>query len=94
MKEGDDKNRLIFSNVNSKDKRENLTVKISYDEGKSWTEEKTIYSQSAAYSSLCKLANGDIGLFFEANNYEDNFFVSFSLEWLTDGRDKLPQIKK
>ena len=94
VKEGDDKNRLIFSNVNSKDKRENLTVKISYDEGKSWTEEKTIYSQSAAYSSLCKLANGDIGLFFEANNYEDNFFVSFSLEWLTDGRDKLPQIKK
>lgn len=88
VKEGDDKNRLIFSNVNSKDKRENLTVKISYDEGKSWAEEKTIYSQSAAYSSLSKLANGDIGLFFEANNYEDNFFVSFSLEWLTDGRDK------
>ena len=94
VKEGDDINRLIFSNVNTKDKRENLTVKISYDEGKSWAEEKTIYSQSAAYSSLSKLPNGEIGLFFEANNYEDNFFVSVSLEWLTDGRDKLPQIKK
>ena len=36
------KNRLLFSNPNSKDSRENLTVKVSYDEGKTWSKGKTI----------------------------------------------------
>jgi sialidase-1 len=34
------------------------------------------------------LENGDIGLLFEKDNYTDNVFVSFTLEWLTDGQDK------
>ncbi len=87
--DGYKKNRLLFSNANSPDKRENMTVKISYDEGKTWSEGKTIYAGSSAYSDLTILANGDIGLFFEKNNYTENPFVSFSLEWLTDGKDKL-----
>jgi sialidase-1 len=33
------------------------------------------------------LANGDIGLFFEKDNYQQNTFVRISLEWLTDGED-------
>ena len=43
---------------------------------------------SAAYSSLTVLGNGDIGLFFEKDYYSENMFVSFSLEWLTDGDDE------
>ena len=89
IEDGYKKNRLLFSNANSKDKRENMTVKISYDEGKTWSEGKTIYKGSSAYSSLTVLKNGDIGLFFEKDNYTENPFVSFSLEWLTDGKDKL-----
>jgi len=27
-------------------------------------------------------------LFFEANDYQDNLFVRFTLEWLKDGRDR------
>jgi len=88
VKEGADKNRLLFSNANSIDSRENLTVSLSYDEGKSWPVQKTIYSGSAAYSSLSVLPNGEVVLFFEANDYQDNLFVRFTLEWLTDGRDK------
>ena len=34
------------------------------------------------------LANGDIGLFFEKDNYQENVFVRLTLEWLTDGNDK------
>lgn len=71
-----------------KDKRVNMTVKISYDEGKTWSEGKTIYTGSSAYSSLCVLENGNIGLFFEKDNYNDNVFFSFSIEWLTNGKDK------
>jgi sialidase-1 len=85
--DGYDKNRILFSNSNDKKDRKNLTVKISYDEGATWSEGKTIYAGSAAYSSMTILENGDIGLFFEKNDYTENVFVSFSLEWLTDGKD-------
>ena len=70
-----------------------MTVRISYDEGKSWTDGKTIYSGESAYSSLTVLANGDIGLFFEKDNYRENVFVSLSLEWLTDGKDSFPKTR-
>lgn len=85
--EGTDKNRLLFSNVDSKDSRKNLTVRISYDEGKTWSQGKVIYKGESAYSSMTVLQNGDIGLFFEKDNYKENVFVSFSLDWLTDGKD-------
>ncbi|MCG8580516.1 MAG: glycoside hydrolase [Bacteroidales bacterium] len=87
--DGDDKNRLLFSNAKMKDDRMNMTIRISYDEGKSWTEGKTIYAGSSAYSSMTVLPNGDIGLFFEKNNYKENVFIAVSLEWLTDGEDTL-----
>ena len=87
-KDGADKNRLIFSNAKMKDDRFNMTVRISYDEGESWSAGRTIYAASSAYSSICILANGDIGLLFEKDNYKDNVFVKFTLEWLTDGQDK------
>ncbi|MCK4991262.1 MAG: exo-alpha-sialidase, partial [Bacteroidales bacterium] len=75
--------RLLFSNAKMKKGRENMTVRISYDEGLTWTEGKTIYPGRSAYSSLTVLENGDIGLFFEKDDYTENVFVSFSLEWLT-----------
>ncbi|MCU4174207.1 sialidase family protein [Carboxylicivirga sp. N1Y90] len=87
-KDGYDKDRLLFCNANHKKKRSNLTVKISYDEGKTWSKGKTIYKGGSAYSSLAILENGDIGVFFEKDGYKENPFVSFSLDWLTDGKDK------
>ncbi len=88
VKDGFEKSRLLFSNAKMEKGRQNLTVRISYDEGLTWTEGKCIYPGSAAYSSLTVLGNGDIGLFFEKDYYSENVFVSFSLEWLTDGEDE------
>jgi len=88
-KNGATKNRLLFSNANSTEGRKNLTIKISYDEGNTWTKGKTIYIGSAAYSSLTVLKNGNIGVFFEKDNYKKNVFVEVSLDWLTDGKDAL-----
>jgi len=85
--EGYSKNRLLFCNASMKEGRQNLTVRISYDEGLTWTEGKCIYPGSAAYSSMTVLDNGHIGLVFEKDNYTENPFVSFSLEWLSDGLD-------
>ncbi|WP_339793080.1 sialidase family protein [uncultured Imperialibacter sp.] len=93
INEGADKNRILFSNAKMKDERSNMTIRISYDEGKSWTDGKTIYHGGSAYSSMTILANGDIGLLFEKDDYQENVFVRLTLEWLTDGRDKysIPQ---
>jgi sialidase-1 len=74
----EDKNILIFSNAKSKSERKNMTIRLSYDEGKTWSEEKTIYKGSSAYSSLTILQNGDIGLFFEKDEYQENVFVRIS----------------
>lgn len=87
VEDGYKKNRLIFSNAKMKKGRKNMTVRISYDEGKTWSEGKTIYEGSSAYSSLTKCKNGDIGLFFEMDEHKKNPFVSFTLDWLTDGKD-------
>ena len=78
------KNTLLFSNLNSEKNRENLTVKFSTDEGKTWSKGKTIYAGSAGYSSMTVLKDGKIGLFFEKDDYTSNVFTKFSLEWLTD----------
>ena len=93
IEDGFKKNRLLFSNAKMEKGRENMTVRISYDEGKTWSEGKTIYSGSSAYSSLTVLENGDIGLFFEQDDHTKNPFVSFSLKWLTDGKDKWKKAK-
>lgn len=82
------KNRLLFSNSNDAKNRKNLTVRISYDEGKTWSEGKTVYAGGSAYSSMTILDNGEIGIFFEKDGYTENAFTSFSIEWLTDGKDK------
>jgi len=94
VEDGFEKNRLLFSNAKSDKERVNMTVRLSYDEGKTWTEGKTIYEGGSAYSSLTILKNGDIGLFFEKDDYKKNTFVSFSLKWLTDGKDKYKKSTK
>jgi sialidase-1 len=86
--DGYNKNRILFSNAKMEKGRMNLTIRVSYDEGQTWTEGKTIYGGGTAYSSLTILKNGDIGVFFEKDDYKENTFVSFSLKWLTDGKDK------
>lgn len=73
---------LLFCNAHSATRRQNLTIRASYDEGKTWTAGRTIYEGSAAYSSITVLANGDIGVFFERDGYGKNTFVSFPLSWV------------
>ncbi|MFH1006282.1 MAG: exo-alpha-sialidase [Candidatus Latescibacterota bacterium] len=87
----DGRSRLLFANPSSPTNRTQLTVKLSYDEGKTWPVARTIHSGQAAYSSLAVLADGTIGLLYETGDvhpYERIRFARFSLEWLTEGRDR------
>ena len=69
-----------------------MTVRLSYDEGKTWPIARLIHAGPSAYSCLAALPNGEIGLLYEKgldSPYESLSFARFSLEWLTDGKDRL-----
>lgn len=75
---------LLFSNANSAEARQNMTIRISTDDGITWSEGKSVYEGSSAYSSMTVLANGDIGLFYEKDDYTTNVFVRIGFEGLTE----------
>lgn len=87
-KNGYQKNRLLFCNAGSKNGRKNLAVRISYDEGLTWSAGKVIDPGPSAYSEITILQDGTIGVFYEPG-YKSLRFVRFALEDLTDGKDKL-----
>ena len=88
--QGHDKNRLLHS-VPYGSSRTNVSVYVSYDEGQTWPVRKCIVPYSSAYSSLCILPDGTIGLYVEeeysGNSGYSTVFYNFSLNWLTDGND-------
>jgi hypothetical protein len=87
-----EKSRLLFSNPADSDKRIRMTVRVSYDEGKSWPVRKVIHEGPAAYSCLTRLPDHAVGLLYEAGEkdpYETIRLAVLLLEWLTDGEDSL-----
>ena len=73
---------LLFTNAFDSKYRKNLSLSVSKDQGKTWAENQTIYAGESAYSSITKLKNGDIGVFFEKDNYTKNVFVRIPKSWL------------
>lgn len=102
-----DKTRLLFCNPDSRTKtdtllkwgarqRENVSVKISYDEGKTWPESKTVEPGHSGYSDLSVSPDGWIYSIYERGEALPDKIASkgitiarFNLEWLTDGKDSL-----
>lgn len=106
--QGYTKNRILFANplsgnlgVGSGESdprgRFNVTVRMSYDEGKTWPVEKMILRGPGAYSSMTVFPDGSIGILFETGIAFGTFddycrklvFARFTVDWLTDGKDHL-----
>lgn len=100
------RNRLLFSNPDSRHKefvskgewphksRENLSLKLSYDEGESWGVSKVLDPGIAGYSDLAIGEDGTVYCLYERGGNSGNMFdtgtltlARFNLEWLTDGKD-------
>lgn len=82
------KNRLLHTLPNAKN-RTNVSMWVSYDEGKTWPVKKTICKGESAYSSITILPDGTIGVYVEEDETVPYkmYFLNFSLDWLTDGTD-------
>lgn len=84
---------LIFSNPHrvglgkdgketpgSRGKRENLSIKLSRDDGKTWPINKTLEPGSSAYSDLAVLPDGTVVCLYECK--QDIQAARFNLEWI------------
>ena len=87
--DGTGKHFLLYSGPDSA-RRENGTLHLSYDDGKTWPVQKVLWPGSFAYSVLTRLPDGDFGCLFETDNCDRIVFARFSLEWLTQREESLP----
>ena len=62
-------------------KRENLSIKLSRDDGKTWPVNKTLDPGKAAYSDLAVLPDGTVLCLYEADIHI--VCARFNLEWVT-----------
>lgn len=88
--DGYDRSRLLHTVPFDAEARRNMSMFISYDEGETWSVNKTICPGNGAYSSICILPDGTIGVYTEEDYMTSDmstFFLNFSLDWLTDGED-------
>jgi len=82
--ENGNRGRILFSNPASI-KRENLTIRMSYDEGSTWPVSKVLHSGPSAYSCLTVLPDKSIGCLFERGEksaYEKISLARIPLDWL------------
>lgn len=91
---GADRNRLIWTGPSMPGRR-NLVVRVSYDEGQTWINERLLYGGYAAYSDLAILKDGMVGVVWErgvSDGYESVTFTRFNLEFLEPPGTVLPII--
>jgi sialidase-1 len=78
---------VLFANAASA-RRERMTVRASFDEGRTWPVSRLLSPQPAAYSCLAALPDGGIGLLYESgpeHPYQAVVFAAFTLDWLKAG---------
>jgi hypothetical protein len=85
---------ILFSNPASEKDRANMTVRASFDEGKTWGTGKVLHAGPSAYSDLAVLPNNEIACLYEAGRnhpYESIVFARVPLTCL-DGPACLPLV--
>ncbi|MDR3402593.1 MAG: sialidase family protein [Chthoniobacter sp.] len=98
------KNRILFCNpdnlarADGKEEpgkvrdRKNLSVKVSYDEGRTWPVTRSVEPGPSMYSDIAVAKSGTILCLYDRGTkpgYAGEFITlaRFNLEWLTDGKD-------
>lgn len=82
------KNILAFSNAASTNRRDSLTLRISFDDGKTWKKKILIDSSPdgkgdfTAYSDLVKISNNVVGILYERDGYKEIVFTA--IKWDSD----------
>ncbi|HRW19174.1 MAG TPA: exo-alpha-sialidase [Dermatophilaceae bacterium] len=74
--------KILFTNSNSQTARENVSARVSCDDGRTWPGLRLIKPGFAAYSTATRLADGQLGVFYEASYVNDLRVARFDDAWL------------
>jgi len=77
----DDRSCILFSNPAGPG-RSHLTIRASYDEGRTWPVEQLVFAGSAAYSCIARLPDGNIAIVYERDGYGKLTFTSLATNQL------------
>ena len=78
-------NILLFSNPANASSRVYMTIRMSTDEGKTWSYSRLLDTRYGAYSCMSVLQDGSIGILYETGDnsaYETLTFARFTISWL------------
>jgi sialidase-1 len=98
--------RILFANPDYRDmpkgegdwrlRRQNLTVRLSYDDGETWPIARVLDAGPSGYSDLAATADGTVFCLYESAHARSDIFADtdmaaarFNLVWLTNGADRL-----
>lgn len=79
---------ILFSNPAST-RREKMTVRLSEDDGQTWSAGRQLHAGPSAYSCLITFPDQTIGCLYETGEkspYERIVLARFTLDWLTSGK--------
>ena len=76
IEDGEERHVLLFANPNSKERRNNITIKVSFDDGQTWPEEYWMLldeGRGAGYSCMTSIDEHTIGIFYEGSQVDIQF---------------------
>lgn len=76
---------LHFANPASTSGRNNLTIRTSFDDGKTWAYKRTVELSDGAYSDLVLQSDQKIGLLYETSGYSLINYAIVNNEWIMGG---------
>jgi len=77
---------IIFANCDHESERKNVTVKLSLDDGRTWSYKRSICTERGGYVECnADNRNGDIYVLYEENWGKKCHLAVFDLEWITRG---------
>ena len=98
-----DANTLLFSSPASPFRQKehpygsyNLTVRLSHDDGETWSAERTIWAHPGSYSDIVARDDRTIGFIYERGDkgtthyWDELHFARFNRDWLTHGKQTTP----
>ncbi len=78
---------LVHSYINNS-ARQNLTVCVSLDNGKTWTSKRVVCAPSSCYSTMDITSDNEIAILYEDASCSDGYvinFAKFPITWLVSG---------
>ena len=88
--DGIGKRDILLHSLPQGDTRRDVSVYYSLDEGSTWHLGKCVVPRYSAYSSLCVLQDGTIGLYVEEKQHDEDgyemVFYRFDPDWLMNGK--------